>query len=127
MRLDPDVAASTLKGSTGLYAIACYPQAVGCALVEVEGGLHMAGLCTYAGQVPPLQDDALLEFVKQVGGGLWLVCAGLLCEAVFRERHDVPVGYGCLQGCFQGLDFTLHMGAKTVVLFWAWAGCQEAT
>lgn len=67
VRLDPDVAASTLKGATGLYAIASYPQAVGCALVEVEGGMHMAGLCTYAGQAPPLQDDALLDFVKQVG------------------------------------------------------------
>jgi hypothetical protein len=87
VRLDPDVAASTLKGATGLYAIASYPQAVGCALVEVEGGLHMAGLCTYAGQAPPLQDDALLDFVKQVGTMkcgtvVWDCYVGLLCGSV---------------------------------------------
>lgn len=67
VRLDPEVAARTLQGSSGVYAIAAYPQAVGAACVQVEGGLHMVGLCTYAGQAPPFKDEQLLDFMQQVG------------------------------------------------------------
>jgi hypothetical protein len=67
VKLDPEVAARTLKGSSGVYAIAAYPEPVGAACVAVEGGLHMVGLCTYAGQAPPFKDDQLLDFMQQVG------------------------------------------------------------
>lgn len=66
VKLDPSVAARTLGGSKGVYAIAAYPETVGAAVMEVEDGLHMAALCTYAADVPPFEDDQLLDFMAQV-------------------------------------------------------------
>lgn len=60
------MAARTLGGSKGVYAIAAYPETVGAAVMEVENGLHMAAVCTYAADVPPFKDDELLDFMSQV-------------------------------------------------------------
>lgn len=78
-KLDPDVAARTLQGSSGMYAIAAYPKTVGGAVVAVEDGLHMIGLCTYEGQAPPFKDDQLLGFMQKVGRGGGWVGAHIMC------------------------------------------------
>jgi hypothetical protein len=66
VKLDPEVAARTLGRSKGKYVIATYPHTIGAAVVEVEGGMHMAVICTYAGNIPPYRDDQLVDFMVQV-------------------------------------------------------------
>jgi hypothetical protein len=65
-KLDPEAAGRILQGEAGMYAIAAYPEPVGAVVMQVEGGLHMVAVCTYAGQAPPFKDDQLLDFIKQV-------------------------------------------------------------
>ena len=55
-----------MGSSKGVYAIASHPETVGAAVVEVENGLHMVGLCTYADDVPPFKDEQLVDFMAQV-------------------------------------------------------------
>jgi len=43
-----------------------YPETIGTLVVEVEGGLHMAAVCTYAGQAPPFKDAELVDFMARV-------------------------------------------------------------
>jgi hypothetical protein len=66
VKLDPEVAACTLGRSKGIYSIATFPHTIGAAVTEVEGGLHMTGIISYAGDVPPYKDDQLVDFMAQV-------------------------------------------------------------
>jgi cytochrome c551/c552 len=91
VKLDAEAAGRVLQGAAGMYAIAAYPETVGAVVMQVEGGLHMVAVCTYAGQAPPFKDDQLLDFIQQVRCG----CVAMATPAAMQAQP--PLSACCVQ------------------------------
>jgi hypothetical protein len=92
VKLDPEVAARTLGSSKGMYVVAAYPHNIGAAVNEVEGGLHMAVICTYAGIIPPYKDEELVDFMAHVSSRVFGLGRG--CKVPRSPIPDVSETWG---------------------------------